>query len=75
MKKEEIEMEKEFNLSEKMMSEDDIEMLGFHSSKIFIKEEDVKEFIRLLKESYYSGLNKKELFAKIDKLAGSELVK
>jgi len=37
-------------------------------------EEQEKEFIRLLKESYYSGLNKKELFAKIDKLAGKSLI-
>ena len=60
-------MTTEFNLSEKI--EGQMKTIGKS-----IPLEDVKEFIRLLKESYYSGLNKKELFAKIDKLAGDKLI-
>ena len=58
--------ENKFDLSEKIFEteEDKLEVVGVW---------DVKEFIRRLKESWYSGLSKKELFAKIDKLAGARL--
>ena len=42
----------EFNLSEKMIDEEGISMLGFHSAKDFYSEKDVKEFIRLLRARY-----------------------
>ena len=46
-----MENKKEFNLSKKKhYSEDDISMLGFHSSMTFLDIEDVREFIKRLKE-------------------------
>ena len=62
----------EFNLSER------IEILGVFKYKVYL-EEDVKEFIRLLKEKINNASlipvfdKRKAIFDKIDKLAGDKL--
>lgn len=68
MKETFIMVDKEFNLSEKMIK---------HNEGMFDRE-DVKQFIKLLKEELIRNLgkNKKELFNRIiNKLAGDELSK
>jgi hypothetical protein len=81
--------EKEFNLSEKMIDEDEIAMLGFHSNKNFYSEEDVREFIRRLKLQIakYGMIKDKNTYQRmrmvmanciledLDKLAGEKLSK
>ena len=56
----------EFNLSEK---------ISLYRKDIgeFIKTEDVKEFIKLLKAEYHVKMSWKEFVELIDKLAGDEL--
>jgi hypothetical protein len=63
----------EFNLSEK------IEQTHFNEPIDMLKAEDVKEFIRLLKEeceefNLYNGCDFKNIGDIIDKLAGDNLI-
>lgn len=61
---------KEFNLSSKEVETDSSTAVKLHYAKVFLKE-DVKEFIRLLKERFHHSL---QFTMEIDKLAGEDLI-
>ncbi len=69
---------KEFNLSEKITMSKCLKCKEFYGRRY--KEEDVKEFIRLLKEELERGVKRNKVFPldwcfdSIDKLAGPNLI-
>jgi hypothetical protein len=69
-------METEFNLSKRIMSTDKIKKIETFPSMEIIDINDVKEFIRLLKDEtidYPKAMSYFELCKIIDKLAGEKL--
>ena len=73
-------MKEEFNLSEKVFVCDKSFIFDDMRKGVILKE-DVKEFIKLLKESFidtdehnYFGYTKTRILEKINKLAGDKLI-
>jgi len=66
-------MKEDFNLSEKVYK-----IIGWGNYEEFFSREDVKEFIKRLKESFIDtnnlGYSKTRILEKIDKLSGDKLI-